>query len=72
MLSKNELKFITSLTQKKYRQKEGLFIAEGVKLVNELIHSDFEVYHIYATEAFITDMELSLLTRISEAELKKI
>lgn len=72
MLSKNELKFITSLTQKKYRQKEGLFIAEGVKLVNELIHSDFEVYHIYATEAFITDMELSLLTRISETELKKI
>ena len=39
MLSKNELKYIQSLCQKKQRQAEGLFIAEGTKLVAELVKS---------------------------------
>lgn len=37
MLSKNKIKLIHSLEQKKYRRKEGLFVAEGPKLVNELL-----------------------------------
>lgn len=37
MLSKNKIKLIHSLEQKKYRKKEGLFVAEGPKLVNELL-----------------------------------
>ena len=36
MISKNEIKYIQSLFQKKTRDKEGMFIAEGIKLVNEL------------------------------------
>lgn len=36
-LSKNQLKLITSLQQKKYRQKHNLFVAEGVKVVRELL-----------------------------------
>lgn len=39
MLSKNKIKLIHSLEQKKYRKKEGLFVAEGPKLVNELLKS---------------------------------
>ena len=39
MLSKNKIKLIHSLEQKKYRIKEGLFVAEGPKLVNELLKS---------------------------------
>ena len=72
MLSKNEYKLITSLTQKKYRQKEGLFIAEGAKLVNEILVSDFEIYKIYATDEFKTNIDASLLSYISQIELKKI
>ena len=36
MLSKNEIKFIHSLALKKRRDSEGLFVAEGPKLVGEL------------------------------------
>ena len=42
-ISKNQLKLITSLSQKKYRQKHKLFVAEGVKVVNELLNSSFEL-----------------------------
>ena len=40
-LSKNQLKLITSLLQKKYRTKHNLFIAEGIKVVNEFLNSEF-------------------------------
>lgn len=36
MLSKNKIKFITSLNQKKFRDEANLFIAEGTKLVKDL------------------------------------
>jgi TrmH family RNA methyltransferase len=39
MISKNKIKLIHSLEQKKYRKKEGLFVAEGPKIVNELLQS---------------------------------
>jgi RNA methyltransferase, TrmH family len=35
MISKTELKYFTSLLQKKYRDKEGKFIAEGKRIVEE-------------------------------------
>ena len=37
MLSKNDIKDIKSLEQKKFRTAKGLFVAEGHKLVNELL-----------------------------------
>ena len=37
MLRKNEIKYIQSLSHKKTRDEEGVFIAEGVKLLNELL-----------------------------------
>ena len=36
MLSKNKIKLINSLSQKKFRDEAGLFIAEGTKLVLDL------------------------------------
>ena len=36
-LSKNKIKFVRSLSQKKFRDELGLFIAEGEKLVGELL-----------------------------------
>ncbi len=36
MLTRNEIKFINSLSKKKYRDESGMFIAEGWKLVNDL------------------------------------
>jgi len=37
MLSKSQAKYIQSLGHKKFRDEEGLFIAEGPKIVNELL-----------------------------------
>ena len=37
MLSKARIKLIHSLEHKKYSRQEGLFVAEGHKLVGELI-----------------------------------
>lgn len=71
-ISKNQLKIITSLSQKKYRIQHQLFIAEGVKVVNELLHSSFELESIFATDNFVCDDFDDKLIRISENDLKKI
>src|SRR5687768_15381824 len=49
MLSNNRISFVKSLQQKKYRAEEGLFLAEGDKLVREYLQSSFEVDSVYAT-----------------------
>lgn len=36
-LSKNRIKYIHSLEQKKHRKAEGVFLAEGPKLINDLL-----------------------------------
>jgi TrmH family RNA methyltransferase len=71
-ISKNQLKRITSLSQKKYRQKHKLFIAEGIKVVKELLDSSFEIETLFCTNGFSTDSSVDTIVRISEADLKKI
>ena len=46
MLSKNEIKWVKSLEHKKFRDREGLFVAEGPKVVSELSKS-FECVSMY-------------------------
>lgn len=70
MLSKSQIKLITSLKQKKYRQQHGFFIAEGIKVIHELINSNIKPHHIYSTIAF--NFNAKIETLITEAELKKI
>ena len=41
MISKNKIKLIHSLETKKGREKVGLFVAEGPKVVNDLLHEGF-------------------------------
>ncbi len=70
MVSKSQIKLITSLQQKKYRDKTGLFIAEGPKLVSELREAGIEVHSLYSTED-LSEIDNDF-HKISEAELKKI
>ncbi len=75
MLSKNQIKFINSLKIKKFRDKENLFLAEGTKIVPELVYSNIEVKKIYATNSFINTNTFSQdieIIEISENELAKI
>jgi TrmH family RNA methyltransferase len=50
MVAKKDLKFIKSLHQKKNRARHGLFLAEGVKLVGELLEAGFRVHSLYSTD----------------------
>ena len=71
MLSKNQIKLILSLKQKKYRQQHGLFVVEGIKTVNELLHSNLQLHQLYTTTLQFDVLD-DLVTQITEAELKKI
>ena len=71
-ISKNQLKVITSLSQKKYRQKHNLFIAEGIKVVNELLNSSFEIDTLFATDDFNVAISSDKICRISDKDLQKI
>ena len=71
-ISKNQVKVITSLSQKKYRQKHKLFIAEGVKVVNELLNSSFEIDSLFVVDDFTIDISADKIIRISEKDLQKI
>lgn len=73
MISKNEAKYIQSLFQKKQRDILGVFVAEGVKLANELIQSRIAIDKIYATEDWEPEIPATLpIQRVSDVELAKI
>lgn len=72
MLSKNQIKTITGLQQKKYRKQHKLFFAEGIKVVEELLASSFTLNHLYAEAGYFTDIPNNKYTEVTEAELKKI
>ena len=72
MISKNQIKLIKSLQQKKYRKLYHLFIAEGVKVIQELLNSNYELVELFTTQELFPNVEKSKLNFISEAELKSI
>jgi len=77
MAGKQELKYIQSLGQKKHRDADGVFIAEGPKLVAELIAEIPQlIMHVYALQDWAEaqpQRDFSFpVTVITEAELEKI
>jgi RNA methyltransferase, TrmH family len=75
MLSKNQIKFVNSLKQKKYREEHNLFIAEGAKIVPELLSSEIKVKQVFATSEFLRKNKIgNTIERfeIKEAELERI
>ena len=71
MLTKNQSKRILSLKQKKQRLKQGLFIVEGPKVVQEFIDSNYVLVEIFSINNNYAHFE-GKLTIIDEKELKKI
>ena len=71
MLTKNQSKRILSLKQKKQRLKQGLFIVEGPKVVQEFIDSNYELVEIFSINNNYPHFE-GKLTIIDENALKKI
>ncbi len=77
-ISQSQQKLAQSLKLKKYRQKHGLFLAEGAKIVQELLHSSYQIKHLYATADWIAQNEAEIHSKdveiqlVNERELKKV
>ena len=69
-LSKNHIKLITSLSQKKYRQKHKLFVVEGVKVVQEFLNSSYELEIVFSTDTDFSSTNKFI--EVTDQELKKI
>ena len=77
MISKNQVKYIQSLGQKKSRDEEKRFIAEGPKSVNELLMAEnCKVVQVYALKEWIDGhsnaKEDTEFIEVSNGELEKI
>ncbi|MEZ4875598.1 MAG: RNA methyltransferase [Flavobacteriaceae bacterium] len=70
MISKSEIKLITGLQQKKYRAKHGLFIAEGKKIIADLIKAGVVLHTLFATED-VSELHPNYRS-LSETELKRM
>ncbi|RFS20984.1 RNA methyltransferase [Chitinophaga silvatica] len=60
MLSKAQIKYIQSLQHKKNRQKFSQYVAEGDKIVQELIQAGMPVQKVFATNAWLQQHEVLL------------
>ena len=72
MVTKNQIKFISNLHQKKFRIEHHLFVAEGKKVIHELLDSGFKLHHLYELKPIFTAVEAELKTQITELELQKM
>jgi TrmH family RNA methyltransferase len=72
MVSKNQIKLITSLQQKKYRKQHQLFLAEGKKVIQELLDANYELEVLFSTDVLFPSVDKFKFYTISENELKKI
>ncbi|MBB1335030.1 MULTISPECIES: RNA methyltransferase [Pseudoalteromonas] len=57
MISKNQLKLIRALGQKKYRKQHNQYLVQGEKNVLELLASGLTIIDIFATAAFIAQFQ---------------
>ena len=72
MVTKNQIKLISSLHQKKFRQLQQHFIGEGQKVIQELLDGKFELDHIYTTTPLFEGVVDAKRSIIATDELKKI
>ena len=77
MLGRSKIKYIQSLGQKKFRELEETFIAEGPKIVEDLMESGTAIIkQLYALKEWIKENKKLLVNttvvEITDAELKRI
>lgn len=69
MLSKNRIKYIRSLHSKKNRWAEGLFLAEGTKLAEELFRSGLVITEVIAIQPWLDTHTVPAGIQVSSASL---
>lgn len=70
LVSNSQTKLISSLSQKKFRDKLGLFVAEGPKVIRELLDEGLQLKWLFSTDALEVISENHFL--VTEMELQKI
>jgi RNA methyltransferase, TrmH family len=74
-ITKNQLKHIRLLRQKKYRQQYGEFIVEGEKNVGELLVSNYSITTIFATEDWehsFSEIEITIITNKQLSQISNL
>lgn len=77
MIGKNTIKWVHSLEMKKNRRNEGLFVAEGPKVVGDLM-SRYRPHQIFATNEWLSSASHSILPaevtpmEVSDDELRRL
>lgn len=75
MLSKNKIKYINSLKSRKFRDEYQQFIAEGDKLVCDLLSGNYIISEIFAVADWLDKHSFTnqiAVTEVSETELERI
>ena len=75
MISPRQIKFIKSLQKKKFRLEYKCFVVESSKNVNEILHSNYKVQQIYATESWIEKCKIKddiSINQVNKNELQRI
>ena len=73
-MTKAEIQFVRSLADKRVRDAERLFVAEGDKLIGEILQSGLRVRNIYALEGhfvgqaeYVTAKEMERISQLKTA-----
>ncbi|MGB5942025.1 MAG: RNA methyltransferase [Leeuwenhoekiella sp.] len=72
MVSKSQIKYITSLSQKKYRQKQRAFVVEGIKGINEFLNSSFNLEYLFTEAGYFNEIASEKRTTVTIDHLKRI
>lgn len=82
MLSRAEARRIEALQRRKSREREGLFLAEGVRVVEELLESDIVLLHVVVSPSLEDSVrgralleraaQRTTVLRTSDAELRRL
>jgi TrmH family RNA methyltransferase len=72
MISKNQIKYVHLLELKKFRKQEGLYIAEGHKVVGDLLKAGFVPNHIFATKEWLSQNHFANTIEVSNEELTRL
>ena len=72
MISKNQIKYVHQLELKKFRKQEGLFIAEGHKVVGDLLAAGFRPTQLFATPEWQAPAGFVEVTQVTNDELSRL
>ena len=72
MISKNQIKYVHQLELKKFRKQEGLFIAEGHKVVGDLLAAGFRPTQLFATAEWQAPAGFVEVTQVTNDELSRL